>query len=119
MRESLTQALELGDRLSVARGVEIVALAVVDQEPAASALLLAASHALREALHSVPYAYERDELERCLAACRAVLGAANFDSATQAGQRLRVEHMVAEALHTLSSLAAQSTSERRRPASNT
>ena len=97
----------LGDRLSVVRGLETVAVAVDGQKPSGAILLLA--DVLREALHSEPYPYERDELERCLAAGRATLGAADFDSVTQAGERLRLEQLVAEALHTVSSLAAHST----------
>jgi predicted ATPase len=107
--EGLTHALDLGDRLSVVRGLEIVAGVAIGQHPSAAILLLAAARVLRAVLHSAPYLHEGDQIERCLALGRTMLDAAAFDNATRSGERLRLEQAVAEALRTVSSLAAPST----------
>jgi predicted ATPase/DNA-binding XRE family transcriptional regulator len=104
LEESLAQALELGDRLSVARGFETVAVAAVARQPSAAILLVAAASSLREALHSEPYPLERGQLDRCLAAGRGALNADAFDAALRDGKRLRLVEVVAEALRAVSSL---------------
>jgi tetratricopeptide (TPR) repeat protein len=104
LEESLTQALHLGDRLTVARGLELAAVAAVAQLPSAAVVWLAAARGVREALRSEPYSLERDQLEKCLHAGRGALDAAAFDAALQDGKRIRLEVVVAEALGALGSL---------------
>jgi hypothetical protein len=107
-QESLKHALELGDRLSAARGLERVAVAAVSQLPYVAVLLLAAANSLRKVLDAAPYPHERDQLEHCVAAARLVLAADAFDAATRAGERLGLDAAIAEALRALSSLTVPS-----------
>jgi predicted ATPase/DNA-binding CsgD family transcriptional regulator len=102
MAESLAVRLEIGDKGGIAWCLEKLAqAATLSPDPAdkrRAAQVYAAAAALRAPVHSVIDPADQPEHERSLAALRAGLGEAGFESAWAEGARLPVEAAVEAAL---------------------
>jgi hypothetical protein len=99
LAECLTLCLALGEKRVTAYVLEgFGALARAQEQPESAVRLYGASNVLRESIgiHLPPN--EREEVERDLAALRATLGEAAFDSAWSAGRALTWEQAIAYAL---------------------
>ena len=92
----------------VGKLVATARLAATGGLPEAAARLLGAAEALAGIIGYVRRRPEQERLERDAAIARAALGDAGFEAARAAGQTLRDEHAVAEALAVLAVLGAPS-----------
>jgi tetratricopeptide (TPR) repeat protein len=99
LAECLTLCLVLGEKHITAYALEGCAgLAQAQEQPERATRLLGASDGLRAAIGVPLPPFEREEIERDLAALRATLGEAAFDAAWSAGQALTWEQAIEYAL---------------------
>jgi ATP/maltotriose-dependent transcriptional regulator MalT len=95
--EGLSLSLELGDRWVSTISIEGLArTAAAIGRPEASARLLGAADAMREATGATRSVYWRDLYEQAVAALRAKLGDAAFEAAAENGRTLTLEQAPAE-----------------------
>ena len=98
-QESLALFHELGDHRGIAVCLELIGSAVVVQgQPERGARLLAAAETVRESTGIDRPAARGAEQERTVAALRSALGADAFARAWEAGRRLPLDEIVADAL---------------------
>jgi predicted ATPase/DNA-binding XRE family transcriptional regulator len=99
LEEALTAAREVGDKRSVAMGLEeMAAVASADGRARQAARLLGAAEALRVVVGAPRPPADRARCERRIAAARADLGDRAFAAAWDSGRSLALEDAVTEAL---------------------
>ena len=97
-RESLALFHELGDHRGIAACLELIGSATAVQGPERGTRLLAAAETLREATGVNRPAARGADQERTVAALRSTLGPDAFARAWEAGRRLPLDEIVADAL---------------------
>ncbi|HLJ68076.1 MAG TPA: tetratricopeptide repeat protein [Chloroflexota bacterium] len=96
--EALLLSREMGDRFRIADSLERLAtIAIGRQQPRRAVRLLGAASSLREAIGAPLQPFKHDDVERCMAAGRKMLGAEAFRAAWTAGSALSTDQAVAEA----------------------
>ena len=97
-QESLALFHDLGDHRGIAACLELIGSATAAQGPERGTRLLAAAETLRETTGVDRPAARGAEQERTVAALRSALGADAFARAWEAGRRLPLDEIVADAL---------------------
>jgi non-specific serine/threonine protein kinase len=97
-RASVRMYWELGDYLSLTAALEYLAAQGERGNPEAQVRLFAAAQSLRRSLVAPLPLYERDEVERQLAAARGQLGEPRFTTAWAAGLTMNLQSAIADVL---------------------
>jgi hypothetical protein len=98
-RQTLVGWQDSGSRAAIANQFECFAfIAVTKEEPQHAAKLLGAAEALREQAQSLMAAYERVEYDQSVAALRAMLPAAEFNSLWAEGRAMTMGQAIQFAL---------------------
>jgi hypothetical protein len=97
LRESLALAHASGDRLELAWSLEGLSGVAVDARPERAVRLAGAAAALREAIASRPYPWERERLDRWLGAAARNVGQDAYTAAWAQGRAMSLEQALAMA----------------------
>jgi predicted ATPase/DNA-binding CsgD family transcriptional regulator len=96
--ESLRLALQTGDRLATAHGLEGFAGALAMTQPGRAVRLAEAAAMLRQALGSTPFPADRDRLDRWLTVAAGRLGENATDAARNEGRQMTIDQALEYAL---------------------
>ena len=95
---ALILARDTGDRAGVARSLDGIGVALATSDPVCAVRLAAASAAVWQSMDSLPNPSERNRQDRWLRQAQASLGEKSFAAEWKAGQQLRLDQIVVEAL---------------------
>jgi DNA-binding CsgD family transcriptional regulator len=96
---ALILARDTGDRAGVARSLDGLGATLATADPGRAVQLAAASATLWQSMDSFPNPSERNRLEGWLKDARLALGETAFTARWNAGLRLRLDRVIADALH--------------------